>query len=84
MKPYIYTAMLLDDFIERLSPDDVQQACRMLDEFWRQFCEIDVTVLWLVRYTKHDHAAKGSWASLNHKLQRKIESWGGLNKVRRK
>ena len=75
MKDYIYAAYAIEEFIEHATPVDVPEACRMLNEFWKKYCEVDVEIFWLVRFTRHNHGAKGAWASLDHMLRTKLKDW---------
>ena len=73
MKEYIKAAENLDDLIRFLTPEDVDSACKLMDRFWKDFCETDVQVFWFVRWTRHDHAAKGAWAQLDFKLRNRLK-----------
>lgn len=73
MKNYIIAAQALEEFIEVATPESVNVLCKMLDDFWKSYCETDVYFLWVIRWTRHDHAAKGAWTSLNYKLRHKIK-----------
>lgn len=75
MKDYVIAAQAIDEFIDLATPESVDIICKKLDEFWKSYCEVDVTVLWLVRFTRHNHAAKGTWASLDYKLRAKLKQW---------
>jgi len=75
MKEYVNEANRIKTHIEQITPDDVQETCKLLDYFWKSFCEVDVEILWLIRYTRHDHGAKGAWADLDYRLRIKLKEW---------
>lgn len=78
MKDYVMAARAIDEFIDLATPESVAGICKQLDEFWKTYCEIDVEILWFLRFTRHDHGAKGAWASLDYKLRCKLKEWGKI------
>ena len=75
MLDFVTASKEIEKFIETVTEDTVSDACNMLDDFWQTHCETTVTFLFFVTWTRHNHAAKGAWATLDHKLRQKLKSF---------
>jgi hypothetical protein len=72
MQDYIKASQEIKEYINSLTNDTVPTVCKMLDEFWRLHCEKTKSFLFFY-YTSHNHAAKGTWATLDHQLRLRIK-----------
>jgi len=73
MTAHIKDSKAIEQFINTVTDETVPIACNMLDEFWRNHCEIHKTFLCFLHWTSHDHAAKGTWANLDYLLRQRIK-----------
>lgn len=73
MKDYIIAAERLEALIELATNEDVPRICEQLNSFWKSYCETDVQIFWFVRWTRHNHAAKGAWTRLDYCLRCKLK-----------
>jgi len=72
MQDYIRASKVIEECIHSVTLDTLPDVCEMLNDFWRDHCEITKRFLFLY-YTSHNHAAKGTWAELDHRLRCKIK-----------
>ena len=73
MRDYIHYALEIEERINCATLDTVESVCRSLDDFWKKYCEVDVTFFFFLRWTRHDHAAKGMWATLDYQLRQRLK-----------
>jgi len=72
MEKYLEQARKIEQLIDIVDPATVYFVCKLLDQFWKQHCEVDRKFLFFIHYTEHNHAAKGAWARLDYKLTQKL------------
>lgn len=72
MKDLLEDSLLIHDLIDQAEYGvDLTHCAYHLNQFWRDHCVVKVTFLKIFKRTKHNHAAKGAWASLMHKYREK-------------
>jgi hypothetical protein len=74
MQNYVVAAIMIEETINSTEPGSFEEACQQLDMFWRTYCEVTIDVLWLVCYTRHNHAAKSTWARLDYMLSQRLRN----------
>jgi len=72
MSIFVKDSVEIAEFINKMTLEDVSEACSMLNYYWDNHCEHTVCYFYLLCWTFHNHAAKSAWAKLDHKLRLKI------------
>lgn len=72
MQDFVRVSKEIEEFLEAVTEDNITEACKMMDEFWKAYCEVTVT-FFVLSWTLHNHAAKGAWGRLDHILRQRLK-----------